>query len=418
MISKKNIVGVVLLATCMVRSSEAMNLLQPYDILIRPQFRLNKDFHLSFYGEHGFAAKAYNDNGCLVNAMQVWNKDQDSLAMLEGFSPNSKIGQLLTNLRADGASDDGIRGHFAVRGTLQNDWAVALSGRWQFLKDFFLTADIPAYGMQLREVCWQDLTADVSSGDFSIKNKLTNNFFANVRELGCGLELGPWKRKGFGDLVVYLQWMHDFIQEKPLLKNVRINWRIGGNFPTGLRANPDLLLAFPFGFNGTLGILYGFNLECTLGQYFRLGFGVDLHQLFGNKTWTRIKTHQDQTDLLLLQKAQVYTDYGMNQLFTIFAQLFNLKGLGFKAGYQFFKHGDDVLSVCTQEFSDGPANFAQRVQEITAHQCTFIATYDFVNHFADDARAIPSIAFYARMPFNGKRAILGTAIGCWVAVDF
>lgn len=415
---RKNGISLLLLTISVASCVQAMNLLQPYDILVRPQYRLNKNFHLDFFAEHGFSAHGFNNKGCRVNPLQIWNTDQNALAMLQGFEPSSEIGQLLTNLRADGAIDDGVRGHYQVTGNLQTNWSFALSGRWQFYKDFFLTAHIPAYGMQLTDVCWQEQTNMVSAGDFSIKNKLTNDFFDNVCRLGDGLYLGPWKRHGFGDLVVYLQWLHDFKQEKPFLKNVRLNWRIGNNFPTGLRANPDLIMALPFGFNGTLGILYGFNIECTLGHYFKVGFGVDLQQLFGNKVWMRIKTHEDQSELLLLQKAQVYVDYGMNQRFTIFGQLFNLGGLGLKAGYEFSKHGEDVISVCTQAFSNEPPNFAEKAQEVTAHQCVAIATYDFANHFSPDAKAIPSLAFYARMPFNGKRAVLGTAIGGWIAVDF
>lgn len=417
MFNKKIIFGILLSVGGINIYAMNMNLLRPYDTLIRPDFRLDRTYNFTFFAEHGFNAQGYDGRSFRTNVLQIWQPEQDSLKMLEGFDAQSPIGQLLTNLRADGANDDGVRGHFRVCGDLNFD-EVALSGRYQFMRTWFITAYLPIVTMQLKNVNWENLTQNVSSGDFSVKQKLTNNFFQNVFVLGDGLELGNWRRTGVGDLALILEWVDDFYQYKPMLKKVRVNWRLGMLVPTGVRQDEDKIFALPFGNDGSVGLVFGFGLDLFLGNYFKVGGDVQLTQNFGNTRCRRIKTQRDQTELLLLAKTPAYKDFGLFQRFNLYCQFYNIKGLGLKVGYQFAKYGDDVLSINSLNFSDNIANTAESLQERTMQHIIFKAEYDISYHMAQDARVKPSVALWSRIPVLGKRVALSPTVGGYFALDF
>src|SRR5436190_18583810 len=101
-------------------SADAMHNLQPYSSLIRPPYTRHLDYHLNLFTEGGIGSKSFNDQNAVAGPLQIWQPDQNSLAMLDGFAPESKIGLLKEKIeRANGrANDDGIRGHLAFCGDL------------------------------------------------------------------------------------------------------------------------------------------------------------------------------------------------------------------------------------------------------------------------------------------------------------
>ncbi len=417
MMHKRIFKGLLLSAMLISVNSFAMNILRPYDTLIRPEFRNDTRYHFSLYGEHGFNAKGFGEDDNRVNVLQIWNCDQDALAMLQGFSDDSAIGELAIRLRADGANNDGVRGHYKVCGDLNFD-AFAAAARWHFYNAWWFTAYFPVYMMKLDNVNWFNETLDVSSGDQSVRQNLTNDFFTNVFNLGDGLELGGWKRSGPGDMVAMIEWIQDYYQARPLLKKVRVNWRLGANLPTGVRQDEDKIFTIPFGFDGAFGVIFGFGLDVCLGNYFKLGGDVQLTHRFGNTRCRRIKTAVEQTELLLLQKSQAYIDYGLIQRFNLFIQGYNYKGMSLKFGYQFWKRGDDTLSLYTPCFSTNIANTAESLQEVTMHQGIITGVYDFSYLLKQNPACKPSIELYTRIPFNGKRAAMCTTLGAILAIDF
>lgn len=414
----KKIVKQLLLTTALISfDCLAMNLLMPYDTLIRPEFRFDKTFDISLYAEHAFNAKGFNECGNRVGVLNIWNKDQDALAMLQGFPSTSDIGELAIRLRADGANDDGVRGHFNVCGDLYFDDAAA-AFRYHFYDAWWFTAYLTVCSMKLKNVNWFNQTLDVSSGDQSVRENLTNNFFANVQRLGDGLELGGWDRTGLGDMIVMIEWLQDFWQARPMLRKVRVNWRLGTSLPTGVRKDEDKIFTIPFGYDGAFGLIFGFGMDIYLGDYFKLGGDVQLQQLFGNTRCRRIKTDPTQTELLLLQKSNAYVDYGLIQRFNLYVQTHDIKGLSLKFGYQFWKRGDDILSLKTPCFSTNIANTALSLEEVTMHQGIVTAVYDFAYLLKPDAKYKPSLEFFTRLPFNGKNVALSTTLGAIFAIDF
>lgn len=394
-----------------------MNILRPYDTLIRPYYDSNLPFQITLYGETGFGStRAFNECGPVNNVLKVWNCDQNALKMLEGFNVNNAKSQLLIKLNAN---DNGTRGHFNVCGDLDLDAAIAFAFRYFFYDNWSISAYLPVFAMQLKNVTWQDQTQDITAADMRVKQLLTNNFFSIVKQLGDGLDLQGWKRSGFGDLALFLEWYRDFPQIKPLLKNVRINWRLGLIFPTGRPWDENEIFAVPFGFDKAFSIPFGLGLDITLGSYLKTGIDVQLTHIFGNTRDRRIKTQVDQTELLLLAKTSAYKDFGLIQRFNLYVQFYKfLYGLSFKVGYQFFKKGEDELSLKTNTFSNKIANTAERLQDLTMHNMIVDVIYDFSEHFGDEPQLRSELSFYARLPFNGKRVALIPALGAVFSIDF
>lgn len=422
MIQKKNFKLLCIVAALAwvpnMHSRFATNLLIPFDTLTRPPFRLDDTrYHIDFFAEHGFNMRGYDVCGQCVPVTQFSFITQDALSMLDGFDANTAIGQLAINLRADGAVDDGIRGHFRVCGDMAFNGA-SIDWRVNFARNFSIAAYLPFYQMVFKNVQWTNLTQDITSGDHSVREKLTDNFFANVFQLGDGLDLGPWNRMGAGDLTLMLEWASDFPQPKPLLRNVRVHWRLGMSIPTGLQEDVNKILTIPFGGDGAFGLIAGLELNVRLGDYLKVGGSVDLHHFFGNTKARRIKTSANQTDLLLLQKACAYKDFGLNQRFDLYTEFINLRGFAFKIGYQYFKHGDDTLAIVGQEFSTNVANTAEDLLEFTIHQIVVNASYDFSQYLNPDDCVKPYLSVYTRIPVIGKRSVAAPVFGGVISFDF
>jgi hypothetical protein len=397
------------------RAMNIVNTMWPYDTLIRPTFNNQRRWQLAFYAEGGFHnAKGFNEDGSVANPLRIWNCEQNALAMLEGFPENSPMAQLRSALLD---SDNGIRGKFLVDGDLQLNFSTAFASDFYFANDWRIGLYLPIYKMTLKDVKFIDQTPNIDNLDKLVHTLLTDNLAANVAQLGC-LDISNWQRTGVGDLTMLVEWFRDFRQYKPFLKNVRINWRWGIGFPTGLRENEDRIFAVPFGYDGAVSMPFGLGLDLTLGTHLKCGVDVQLTQIFGHTRKRRIKTNIAQTELLLLEKTDVFKDSGLVQRFNLYVELFRLvKGLSFKVGYQYLKQGDAQYSLKTQEFSNNIANTSPRLDNFTMHHIITKFTYDFGYHWPT-MRTRPELGLFTRQPFNGKNVALFPTIGAVISVDF
>jgi len=393
----------------------AMNIPVFYDTLILPEVRTDERFQFYAILQTGFSTKSFDECECCANVLRIWNKDQNAIKMLEGFCSDTPIGQLRTRIKAN---DDGTRGHFSVCGDLDVDFAGEFGFEYRFRDDFFVSAHLPVFSMKLKNVFWKDLTKkDVSFDDSRVREYLTNDFIKNVRGLGC-LDICGWKRSGVGDLLLLAGWRRDFEQSKKMLKNVRLGARVGLTLPTGKKADEDKIFAFSYGNDGAVGTLVGGSLDLTFGQYVKAGLDVQLLHVFGNTKCRRIKTHFCQTDLLLLKKVDVYKEYGLTQRFNLYIQFYRfVRGLSCKLGYQFRRRSEDMLYICSNEFSNRVANTAGNLQEWTMHNLVVNLSYDFWNE-DDDRSVYPYISAFVKIPFNGMNTAMARTVGFTFAIDF
>lgn len=391
----------------------AMNLWVPHDPMWWP-FYTAKDSLQVFAGAEGGIrkSKAFNEDSRYTNVLKIWQPYQNAVAMLEGFDPYTCIGQRIAMLSPFQEDIIATFNIFSLTADLYLKSSAAIEFRYFFCDQWVLSGYIPFYNMALEDVCF-------SKDDTPFSQDQIDEFKAVVYELG-GLYLDPWKRKGIGDIALFIDWFRDFKQHKKFLKNVRINWRIGVELPTGKRTDENELFSLPFGRDGSFAMPFGLGLEVTLGTMLRGCVDVQLTHTFDNTRPRRIKVAADQTELLLLAKTPVHRDVGLTQRFDIYMQFYRiLGGLSCKAGYRFYKQGEDIVSFKTNDYPVNIANTAESLQDWTSHQYVFTVQYDFHKELdAQDACVVPQFELFVRIPFNGQRSAQVPTCGGIIAFDF
>ncbi len=396
-----------------------INLLEPYNVLIRPDISGCEPYVFAMYTEGGFGSIGYNEHGNKVNVMQIWNQNQSTLEMLQGFAVNNPITKLADLLRAISADDDGVRGHIVPCANLSLRFAGAFSAYFKLPHRLMISAHLPFAMMSLSDVSYVDLTEDNTIADIEVKEQITNNLGPIINQLGQGLDIGPWHRIGFGDGICIAHWMEDFKQTKPFLKNVNVALRLGTTIPFGKKSNENLLLAFPFGNDRAGTVFGGVGLTLTLAQCLRAGFDIQLDHIFGSIRTRRIKTAPQQTELFLLERIASYEDHGLTQEFNLFGECINLlPGTSFLLGYEYLKHSDDVLSLFSNTFSYDVATNAQKLYDWTIHQIVVRFAINADAFCAQDATFAPSGSLFLRLPFNGRRATVMSTIGACLSIKF
>ena len=397
-----------------------INLPQFYDMMLRPYADYTDIAQL--YGTVLFGtgkAQAWDSEGKTSSPLTIWQREQRGLEMLEGFAPQSKPTQLLTNIDANAA---GSRGKLCMNANVHLDVAGAGVARYFFLDQFAVSVYLPFYRYRLTDLCIKDLTLQEnppSPQDFRVHTQLTDPsvFVPVVKQIGC-FDVQEWERTGLGDITFFFDWQKIFPQAKPVLTEVMVAARVGLSAPSGKHADNDLLFAFPFGNNGSWAIPFGFTLETLLAQYVYAGFDIELTQVFGRSDTERIVTALNQTDLILLQKGHLYRDPGIEQQYSVYVGLKNLPhGLNIRAVYQYNKHGNDVISPFDNCINGYIANTALSLEESTLHQAIIRLDYDFAV-LMDEPYVAPQLEIFARIPFNGKRSVGNTMLGFALTVDF
>jgi len=395
----------------------AVNLFRPWDINLRPPRWCGENFQGTSWFEIGLKSRGINPNGDFVNEMQLWTEKQDALAMLRGFGPNSEITEYLQNVLMD-PEDNGVRGNFTVTGDFKAH-AFGFNARYHLPYDFTLGLYLPFYSMRLNRVCFQDCTQDLTMEDIIVKENLTSILPEVINMFDSSLDLNGWNRLGFGDLTAMAEWYRDFPQGKPILKNVALNARIGLNLPTGKKVNEDEILSVPFGCDGAVGLIFGGGINLNWWDAVRGGIDVEFVNLFGNTRDRRIKVDAGQTDFLLLAKTPVHKDFGFTQRFNLYLEAWRfLGGISARATYQFWKKGNDTLTLCTNIFPNAIPNSAQSIQEWTIHQFIFQLSYDAQCDVDEFSWFKPQVSFFYKHPFNGQRALLCDTVGATLTVNF
>lgn len=357
--------------------------------------------------EGALNAVGHNELGDHVNILQIWQNEQDALTMVRGFDANTQIGQLAANL--NGASDSSQRGHIIPTAKL-DAWRINFVLKHKL--PYHLTINIlaPLIGMKLKDVQWTDLTQNLTFSDQLVKTNLMNNLSQIVYDLGDGLNITDgWEKVGMGDVEFILSWDKSFRQPKPILKNVQLGAYGGLTIPTGVRQNEDLLMSIPFGNDGSLGLIFGGNIQLQWWQHLRGGIMVNYLQLFGTTRDRRVKTDANQTDLLLLAKTETRKGWGFTQQYNLYLEWHDLfANWSLRTAYNYIKHNHDRLSIFNQSYSDEIANTAASLQEWTQHSVTFWLRHEGLI-WAD---------LHYIYPFNGKSVIQSSFFGGSLGISF
>ena len=149
----------------------AMNLIRPYQILLRPPRAQDSWMQLFGIGQFGFESKAFGIEGDSVNPLQIYECYQNALTMLDGFDSCSPIGQLSARINAP---SDCARGRFLPDGTFKVNGVANFGLRFFFEHNISFACYVPYYNMSLKDVCWKDLTGNISMADARTRAYLTD----------------------------------------------------------------------------------------------------------------------------------------------------------------------------------------------------------------------------------------------------
>ncbi len=394
-----------------------INLFRPYDINLRPPLWCCENFQWTSWAEIGHKSRGFNAHGDQVNIMQLWTPKQNSLAMLKGFDSSSSITKFLVN-DLGSPEDNGIRGNFIFDGDFKAR-GFGLAGRYHFPYDITFGLHLPVYDMELKNVKFVDQTPDTTAEDTVVKTELTSQLVQRVKEFDPDLNLTGWHQLGLGDLVLMAEWYRCFPQGKPILKNVSLDMRLGLQLPTGVKKDINEIAFVPFGCDGAVGLIFGGGIDLTWFDVFRGGLDIEFVHLFGNTQNRRIKVDRNQTEFLLLAKAMAHKDFGFTHRFNLYLEGNRIyRGLSASLTYQFWKHDDDKLSICTNIFSNDIANTAESLKEWTMHNLIFKVGYDFQCDVSSESSFKPQVSFFYKLPFNGKRSILCNTVGALFTLNF
>jgi hypothetical protein len=345
-----------------------------------------------------------------TNVLEIYQRNQNALAALKGFDSETEEGQLSQWFNIN--DDNGTQGLFRPTGHLSIPLNLLLSQRFYFDHGLSFALHLPIIHMELKDVRFQRLHEARTE-----EQELAEDLLERIRQR-AGLNTQGWKRTGIGDLVAQMTWMRDFPQIKPALTNVRVQARLGVDFPTGKVRDEDRLLALPFGNDGAWGLQFGGGIDLTFCWTLRAGLDAEFLYLFPNTRCRRIKTVCDQTDLLFLTKVPVLREFGLNQQFNIYLESCNFwRGLSAKINYQLLKQNDDRIDVGSDLIDPTIVNSAESLQEWTAHSLIFSLRYDLWKDLPD-APVLPSIMGWFKWGFNGKRAILANTLGLQLSLAF
>ena len=416
---KKNF---LILTTLMIAGSllnaAPLGFLEPYNFMIESEPLLQKSkWQWNFFTQSCFDTKSFNGDGLPVNALQIYESQQNMLGLFQG-SQNSSLTELINSIAAGpggGASSD-QNGLFLPTGNFSG-YQVAFLSSYRFHNNCYFKVSLPAYNLALSDVKWDYLGNSTTFSGQQIESELVSNFLFDTQDQ-FDLSLQGWKTSGIGDLAMLLDYIGDFPQGRVVLRNVRVHARLGLTFPTGQLANENWLMPQALGADGSVTMPFGGGLDINLGRYFQCGFRGQFSYIWGNVKERRIPTFYSQTTLLFPTIEPAFKNHGITQLFDLYAQIYNpVGGLSFKVAYEYFYKPVDTLTVSKTGSDNQLINLNFNLDEMTRHN--FICLLSFDSGFLDKHDKIhPQLGVYVNIPFNGSFTTAASTVGVQLSLDF
>ncbi|MBV8661243.1 MAG: hypothetical protein JO129_03815 [Candidatus Dependentiae bacterium] len=396
-----------------------LGFLEPYNFMIESEPLLRQSrWQWNFFTQTCFDTKSYNEDGLLVNSLQIYEPQENVLGLFQGVGSSSQFNQLVNALAGGpgGGVNNSQNGLFTPTGNFSG-YQVAFLGSYRFHHNCYFKISLPVYNLQLSNVQWMYTGNNATFSGQEIETELVNNFLTEAQDM-FGLSLSGWKTSGLGDLALLLDYIGDFPQGRTVLRNVRVHFRLGLTFPTGLVANENWVMSQPLGADGSMTMPFGGGLDINLGRYFQCGFRAQFSYLWGNEKLRRVPTFPGQTTLLLPTVVSTFKNYGITQLFDLYAQIYNITGgISFKVAYEYSFKAQDSISVNMPGFDYTFINTDLSLDETTRHNIISLLSFD--SAFLDKHDKIhPQLAVYVNTPFNGSFATLASTVGVQLSLDF
>lgn len=364
-----------------------INLFRPTDRPLLPDIFPGTKFQFMVGFEHAIKVKGFKE---VSNQMAVTKNEKEhheEVNVLQIYEKYQEIGDKYKCI---------------PHGTFKTPISILASARYVFDNNINIGLYLPYYEFELQDTTWK----------CNKKNKLLDKFTKKY-----DINIGNWKRAGIGDLVLEAIWMKNYMQNKPLITNVRPQLRLGLDFPTSKRQNYDKILAIPFGNDGSWGIQFAAGIDLNFRWFLRGGIDAEFLYLFGSRGIRRIQTQLNQTDLLLSTKVDTFKDFGLGQQYNLYLQTATWAGSSIKINYQYLKSNEDYIFPNSDKYNPLIVNNAEYLQDWTAHSLIAFVDFDYAR-INPDASVKPVLLGWFKWGFNGKRAILINSIGATLTISF
>lgn len=385
-----------------------LNVLNPYDI--RLYMPTPEEVQIQCTFEHGFRAHAFDTDGRAVSLFELWQPTQSFLAAI--LANPDALAHFSDALKT--ITDDGIRGHATLAGSLQYD-AILLAARIKLPYCFWFNIFIPVYHLA-RQGIFTPVAPGYSSDDELVYNLLMTNITETLDLLE--ISANSFSRTSIGDCAFSFEWMENYPQRKPWLKNVWLDMRLGFTLPTARNTDPVNIFALPLGNNGSAGLFFAGSVKVTLLHVGIFGADAEFLHLFNNSEQYRIKTTRDETDFLFSTVTDILYAWGTTQRFTLSYQTPSWDGMSLYTAYQVVKHGEDSIYLDNNSYSQSIANTAQSIQDWTIHEWWVSLYIDSSWLLPANSPCVPIVQFYARIPFNGHNSMAINSAGISIGLDF
>lgn len=424
------------------------NFFRPEDRTLRLPFAPKTGIKFGVSAEYGSRSTGINWDGKRRNVLQMHDDQQVAVWMVKDrkgdVATNADL-QDVYNLSmapfpgpdlnnpdsypyvAGVGYEDGTRGRQVLTGKFQ-EFDMTLMAGVKILKThgrLALNLYAPVKHAHIGGVCIADLTPAQNArlgvagqNDDFVRDNITANLKQNVMTWG-NLDLSDWRKSGWGDLLVQLDWMNRYTMEmKHFLKAMTVGLRAGVSCPTGVKKDVDQAFSMAFGNDDAWAFPLGATMELDVWTKVKLGCNVDWLGVHDKKRMRRLKTDTHQTEFLLLNKGFATRHYGITWNLEPYVQLFHLyKGLSLRAAYQYVTHDKDELTVpVDSEFDNGIINTAHSLQPWRVHNMIFNLNYDMPLR-KDTIYNVQCGLFY-KLPFKGRGIIDAHTVGGQFAVNW
>lgn len=215
---------------------------------------------------------------------------------------------------------------------------------------FFVDAALPVRQITTEGVIITPKGALVING-VAINTYLTNDLPLIAKEHGVELNLARTTKVGLGDLAVAGGWQGAHDNKSTIFTYLKGLFKAGALFPTAHGQNKDLLISFPFGYNGHYGFFGRGAVEVTIFDAFTVGATVGSTVFLKKTQEMRVNTNPDQNGFLKLQKTRVREDLGslINLAGYIKADKI-VRGFNLLLGYSFTQQEATLLEARSDDY--------------------------------------------------------------------
>lgn len=396
-----------------------LGFLEPYNFMIESEPLLAQSkWQSNFFMQSCFNTTSYDENGDKVNALQIYESQQNMLGLFQGSNGSNDFSQVINGLAAGAGAgvNNGFNGLFTPTGDFSG-YQVAFLGSYKFHNNCYFKIALPVYNLELSNVEWTYNGDTTTFAGQQIQTEFVDDFLTYAQN-EFGLLLTGWKTSGLGDLALLLDYIGDHPQGRPVLRNVRVHLRLGLTFPTGQVANENWVMSQPLGNDGSMTLPFGGGLDINLGRYFQCGFRGQFSYIWGNEKLRRVPTFSSQTTLLFPTVFSTFKTYGITQTFDLYGQIYNaIAGLSFKVAYEYYFKSQDNITINLPGINYNLINSDIALEEVTRHNIICLLSFDsaFLEKFD---KIHPQVGVYLNIPFNGSLATSASTVGVQLSLDF